>query len=412
MSSKFPQVKLQSRCKSAASHCKSAARFRRVERSLQFDLMSDDSAQAEELHDLREQLAVALQHIAEQQRAIADLGRRLEESLAVGGGAPGAIMGAVPGMAAARHDQPPVPDNGMAPQSPEPTVGPVPPARFVVQQAHELPEFSLRGRESLAMYLERFEEHCTHVYAGSINQALPLLKAKLSGPIRDVFIACGDIYGPYQTVKSRMFDWVARQDEVGTRSARDRFRCCQRGQGESLALYALRLASVFNDAYPDRDVQTSQELRQHLLDNLPLRAADYLRRQIHFTREIHGIHLTWKNLLSLLERERLDDDATPDVDPSLFYIAKQGRRSRPSRPLRRTPAPPTGSTRRECSRTWRRREATSGERRTQQRHRERERSSSGSSAATDVGPSPRCYFCGHPGHLERECRRKHGLCFS
>ena len=214
--------------------------------------MSEDSAQADELHDLRQQLAVALQHIAEQQRAITDLGRRLEQSLAVGEAAPGTVVGAVPVTAAARHDQPSAADAGMAPLSSEPTVGPVAPFRFVVQQAHELAELSLDGRESLAKYLERFEEYCSHVYTGGLDQALPLLKSKLSGPIRDVFIACGDIFSSYLTVKGRMLDLAARQDEVGTRSARDRFQHCKRNQGEYLALYGLRLASAFNYAYPER----------------------------------------------------------------------------------------------------------------------------------------------------------------
>lgn len=401
--------------------------------------MSEDSAQSEELHDLRQQLATALQHIAEQQRAIADLGRRLEQSLSAGGEAPGAIGGATPGTAAGRHGRLPVVDadvtpvdvsgevpalsqhppvfvprvmTSSSPQSTEPTVEPVQHTRFVVQQAHELADFSLGGRESLAQYLSRFEEHCAHVYAGGLDRALPLLKSKFSGRILDVFIACGDVFSPYLTVKSRMLEWAARQEEVGTRSARDRFRRCRKSQGESVALYALRLASVFNDAYPDQDMQTSHELQQHLLDNLPPRAADYLRRQIHYTQEIHGIHLTWRNLLSLLERERLDEDAMPDTDPSLFYTAEQDLQSRRARSQRRTPASTAGSARRGCSRPVRRREATVEERQCQQHRREHRHSSSSSSSTGEGRSLPRCYFCGHPGHLERECRRKQGLCFS
>ena len=113
----------------------------------------------------------------------------------------------------------------------------------------------------------------------------------------------GDVFSPYQTLKQRMLDWVTRQEDAGVRSSRDRFRRCRRAPDESLSLYALRLASLFNDAFPDQDVQTSQELREHLLDDLPSHAADYLRRQMHYTREIHGIQMTWNNLSSLLERE-------------------------------------------------------------------------------------------------------------
>ena len=294
-----------------------------------------------------------------------------------------------------------------------PIAEPVQPTRFVVQQAHELPSFSLDGGQSLAQYLYQFEEHCSHVYTGNLDQSLPLLKSKLAGPILDVFVACGDITSSYQNVKRRMLDWVQRQEPFGNRSARDRFRRCKRNQGESLALYALRLASVFNDAYPDQDVQTSQELRQHLLDNLPQRAADYLRRQLHYTREIHGITLTWRNLSSLLERERLDDDVMSDADPSMFYAAEQENRSRPSRTSqRRTTAASVRPARRDSSRTWHRRASSTQEQQHDQQPRQRGHSSSGSSTTSERRPPLRCHFCGRPGHIERECRRKQGLCFA
>ena len=404
--------------------------------------MSDDGTQAEELYDLRRQLADALQRNVEQQQAIADLGRRLEQSLSAGTGVSRAIGEAAPGSAAdeqhgpsavgtgtvtaGMRGEPPTlslnHDNVFASQatpSPrsqfaQPTVEPVPSTRFVVQQAHELADFSLGGRQSLAQYLDRFEEHCAHVYAGSLDEALPLLKSKLSGPVRDIFVACGDIFGSYQTVKRRMTEWVERQEEVGDRSARDRFRCCRRTQGESLALYALRLASVFNDAFPDQDLQTSQALREHLLDNLPQRAADYLRRQMHYTREIHGINMTWRNLLSLLERERLDENVVSNADSSLFYTAEQESRSRPSRSSeRRSPAPTAGPAGPGGPRTWRRREISTGGQRAE-RWRQRGDSTSSSSTTGEHRSMDRrrCYFCGHPGHLERECRRKQGLCFT
>ena len=402
--------------------------------------MSDDSAQSEELHDLRRQLAEALQRITEQQHVIDGLGRRLERSLSAGSGEPGPAADTAAASVTNERDRTSAPavksvatgttgepttlllrhDNVFTPrvtqspcaQSAQTTTESVPSTRFVVQQAHDLAEFSLGGRLSLAEYLDRFEEHCAHVYAGGLDEALPLLKSKLSGQIRDVFVACGDIFSSYQTVKRRMTEWMELQ-AVSIRSARDRFRGCKRNQGESLALYALRLASVFNDAYPDQDIQTSQELREHLLDNLPYRAADYLRRQMHYTREIHGINMTWRNLSSLLDRERLDEDGVSDADPSLFYTSQQENQDRQSRSSRRmSSAFPTGRAGHGGSQTWRRRDSSTGGQRVERR---RSRGGSTSSSPTSERRSRerlRCYFCGHPGHLERECRRKQNLCFT
>lgn len=405
--------------------------------------MSDDGTQSEELHDLRQQLADALRRIAEQQQVIDGLGRRLERSLSTESGGPGPAVGAAAASVTDERDRPsataiksvaagttgeqttlslshgnvftPRESQSSCSQTAQPTAESVPSTRFVVQQAHELAEFSLDGRLSLVEYLDRFEEHCAHVYAGSLDEALPLLKSKLSGRIRDVFIACGDIFSSYQTVKRRMTEWMELQ-AVSNCSARNRFRCCKRNQGESLALYALRLASAFNDAYPHQDVQTSQELREHLLDNLPHRAADYLRRQMHYTREVHGINMTWRNLSALLDRERLDDDGVSDADPSLFYASEQENQDRQSRSSRRrSSAFPAGRGREPHggSQTWRRRESIAGGQRVERRRRRAASTSSSSTTSERRSMETlRCYFCGHPGHLERECRRKQDLCFT
>ena len=391
--------------------------------------MSEDKESPSELvQKMSQQLAAALQQITEQQQSISDLSRRLEDIMAAGnrepvvsGSGEAAPAVALPSaqvsspnanMAAANRGETHALTLGGAVPDPERvrSAGEASQAtRLVVQHVHELPDFTLGGQQSFAQYLDRFERHCSHVYAGSFDEGLPLLKSKLSGPIQDVFVACGDVFSSYQTLKQRMLDWVTRQEDAGVRSSRDRFRRCRRAPDESLSLYALRLASLFNDAFPDQDVQTSQELREHLLDDLPSHAADYLRRQMHYTREIHGIQMTWNNLSSLLERERFDEDRRDTADASLFYARDQ--QSRPSRVSRRSGSvaaevgvvPAEGHTAAGISGPslqWTRRRAISASSIS---------SSDGGDGRPDAGR--RCCFCHRLGHVERECRRKHNLCF-
>ncbi|KAF0311231.1 hypothetical protein FJT64_017906 [Amphibalanus amphitrite] len=171
--------------------------------------MSDaenDSNRAEELHELREQLATALQRITEQQQSIRDLSRRLELSLTSAAAAPGTAGVPVPESA----------DN--------------------------------RGTPAPA------------VLSGAAADGL-------TGQILDVFVACGDVFNPYQTVKRRMLDWMKRQELSGNCSARDRFRSCRRNQVD-LNLHGVHLeltdCLVLSDAESPTDVIVGRDTLERL----------------------------------------------------------------------------------------------------------------------------------------------------
>ena len=248
---------------------------------------------------------------------------------------------------------------GTAPEAHQP--GPVP-VLHLLQHTHSLPSFALGGAVSLHEYLQRFEEHCQTAYAGSLDHALPLLKTLLTGEVADIFNACGGTETPYARLKLRMLRWVERQDASGHQTPKQRFDGCKRVQNESLPLFALRLSSLFEDAYPAADVQTSKLLRDRLLDNLTPQAADHLKKQERYNKEIHGITLKWDNFITILQCECFED-----VNSSLFFSretppAHLGSRARSSRSScarprrcatssrRRTPRAPS-STRRSPSAT-------------------------------------------------------------
>ena len=69
---------------------------------------------------------------------------------------------------------------------------------------------------------------------------------------------------------------------------------------ESLAVFALRLAALFEDARPGVDKQVSNDLRRKLLSTLPTHAADFLRPQLRYAHINHNTTLTWDTLESYL----------------------------------------------------------------------------------------------------------------
>ena len=178
------------------------------------------------------------------------------------------------------------------------------PALHFLQQAHSLPSFTLGGAISLQEYLGRFEKHCETSYAGSFDDALPLLKTLLTEKMVDVFDACGGTDTSYARLKQRMLRWFEKQDSSDCQTAKQRFENCKRRQKESLSLFALRLSSLFEDAYPSADMQTSTLLRDRLLDNLPLQAVDHLKKQERYNKAIHDITMKWDNYIMILQCEQ------------------------------------------------------------------------------------------------------------
>ena len=140
-------------------------------------------------------------------------------------------------------------------------------------RSHELVPYREDAAETMADFFTRFERYCTAEYRGTLDDALPLLRSKLSGRALDIFDANGP-RGTYLVIKRRMLEWASRHRGC-EESAMDVYQDATRQPGESLAVYAFRLAALFEDAYPGVDKQVSTDLRRKLLSTLPTEAADF-----------------------------------------------------------------------------------------------------------------------------------------
>ena len=310
-------------------------------------------------------------------------------------------------------------------------------------RCHELLVYN-DAAETMADFFVRFERHCASEYRGTYDDALPLLRSKLSGRVLELF----DVNGPrssYQVIKRRLLEWASRQGSFEVSSATAMYRDAARRPGESLAVYAFRLAALFEDAYPEVDKQVSHDLRLKLLSTLPTCAADFLRRQLRYALVNHNTTLTWNGLVSYLECESFKSEAEDTLD-SLYArtSAQRGSRSeakrRPcssSRPRMTSPRPHSAysdsrSTAGESDSdsdyaprsvslargTLESRVAPGGRRRApatiQLRSpvRERRTASPRSSTRESLDGSPLCDFCRRRGHTKKECRRANDLCFT
>ena len=179
-------------------------------------------------------------------------------------------------------------------------------------RSHELVPYREDAAETMADFFSRFERCCTAEYRGTLDDALPLLRSNLSGRALDIFDANGP-RGTYLVVKRRMLEWASRHRGY-EESAMDLYQDATRRPGESLAVYAFRLAALFEDAHPGVDKQVSNDLRRKLLSTLPTEAVDFLRRQLRYAQITHDITLTWDGLVSYLECERFESSTGESQD--------------------------------------------------------------------------------------------------
>ena len=306
------------------------------------------------------------------------------------------------------------------------TVAPVPgqaPGGFLLQQTFNLPPFSLGSSTSLSQYFTRFEEHCSRTYAGNMDDALPLLHSLLVGEVKDIFAACGGTDVTYAKMKQRMLRWVSVQDNSLQQSARIRFDNAKRHHGEDPSLFALRLSSLFEDAYPSENMQTSELLRDRLIQNLPEAIGEQLKLDIKYNKAIHDKTLHWDHYLTIIQCKKHEV-----VPKTSVVLAAEGEHSRDKISGSSTPVSTKSSTRNTRGDTA----ADSPRERRRSRSRNRSpRREPGRSQSRNLSPrrepttasrpSSRgrsgdrsrfsCDHCGRIGHTKRNCRQKHGLCY-
>ena len=283
---------------------------------------------------------------------------------------------------------------------------------FLLQQTLTIPPFALGGTTSLHQYLQRFEDHCSRTYSGTLDEALPLLQSLLVGEVGEVFSACGGTETTYVKLKERMLRWLAVQDGHMQQSARIRFDNAKPGPGDDLALFALRLSSLFEDAFPGEDIQSSELLRDRLLQNLPQVIREQLKLDIRYNKAIHNKTLLWDHYLTILQCKK---HAVAGLDTTVLAATEETSRRRTSdrsemasglyvgAPERDTHG---GAIARRPNERWRKK---SPHRSPQHESRSEQPMARGRSSDRS---STSCRFCGRRGHTENLCRQKLGLCFA
>ena len=259
--------------------------------------------------------------------------------------------------------------------------------------------------QSLADFLKLFEDYCRHSFRGSDTLWVAELGRFLVGEMHQAFIAHRSPGDSYDVVKMRLLKWYSESKSRREAGSRTAFSRAAMGTDESVRLYAARLENLFRHAFPKGKVESSRTLLEKFLKSIPRKYRKQVKNAVGL-KECDGKTLSWSQIVRLVGgiEEALATDQSSEDEPSSWTVMPAD--VRPSSVLKR--------------RTVAQYSQSGGEAGARSQFDVGEQYSFpkgiGSGLKSSVFSDRQrsltlvCHFCGKLGHIQKDCRRRLGLC--
>jgi len=161
--------------------------------------------------------------------------------------------------------------------------------------------FEINGVQSFESFIREFEDYARDRVGNDPNRWLVELKAHLKGSIQHTYEKCYKQGVKYRQVIERLKEWVYNQKSETLEDKRAQFYSATMKADETLCDFAMRLETVFRDAFPDES-ESDRTLWKRFMGGIPKAAQDRVKLRMGVMRLDEGRRgePEWRDLLKAL----------------------------------------------------------------------------------------------------------------
>ena len=156
-------------------------------------------------------------------------------------------------------------------------------------------KFDELSGQHLKDYLTKFEDYCTNNIRGGKSFWINELEEMLTGDVLEAFKAIKDVGDSYNKIKTKMLAWYDDMKESRKKKAREQFKNMRFTKGDTLYLFSNKLEKTFKRAYPNKEPERSNTLRDKFIRSIPKAASKQLSSQI-FSKKLDDKVTTWSSI--------------------------------------------------------------------------------------------------------------------
>ena len=177
----------------------------------------------------------------------------------------------------------------------------------------KLEKYKEESGQDFLKYLSKFEDYCSANFKGSRDLWLNELEEHLEGEMLENFLLVRSPDDRYRDTVNELITMYKNNAKARKERLRKRFAKAQQKEKESLYLYSVRLAGLFQTAFPRRKKNGSKTLLNKFKKSISRRDRTMLNSHlINYT--MKGENATWNLVQKWVRLKDMEDDGSCESD--------------------------------------------------------------------------------------------------